>query len=600
MQIKFSFIKRFISYFFIILIPVIIVGYFYFNTRVQRLDISIRKEQEKEVELKVGQLSDYFRFMESQVLTLTMQEHVIEVFSDDPQVKAHARRYTENYFDGMIANSDFFDQVRIVCSSGIEHVRVNNVAGTPVSVNPTDYRDISDRYYFKRAINLQEGEIYISRFDLDPEKQLISYPVKPILRIVAPIIRDTKLYGLFIINIKGHEFFKNLRVIGNDYGWETYFLNQDGNYLMSPEPLKEWLSYKDSVNAVRFQDDFKNIDILESDVVKKTFSNSFGLFTYHRIDNNNFAINNSGKKVMEESWFVVSFIPRAKLQDIRESLFDIKDAIILFSGIILVLFLSLLFTTIVKKRVEFENQLINSERELRLANKTKDKFISILAHDLKNPIASITGFTEIIKTDYESMSPRGRDKIFGAMESATQILIRLIDDVLTWARSQSGSIVVDKEIVFINKVIEDAIKISGLQAAKKDIKLVREYTKEYFAIADQQMIETVLRNLIGNAIKFSHRGSDVKVGIEFSSKNNMVVVSVKDMGIGISYIDKKKLFSLENLKTSPGTENESGTGMGLILCDDFVKKNGGEIWVESQEKSGTTFFFSLPAYLEDE
>lgn len=596
----FSYYKRLLVYFLLLLLPVLVVGFIYYNSRVQQFDLSLRNEQEKEVELKVRQLSDYFRFVESELLTISQQEHVTEIFSDDPSQSEHARYYMEDYFSGMIRHSDFFDQVRIVCPSGIEHVRVNNVNGNPVIVGDDNFRDISDRYYFQRTREIDENQIYISRFDLDPEKTAVTYPVKPILRISTPIIRDGKLYGVFVVNIKGHEFFENLRIIGSEYGWQTYFLNQSGNFLMGPNPLKEWLSFKDSINAPNFSDEFKKVDILNNPREKATFLTTYGLFTYHRIDKTNFAVSQNGSKLMEENWYVVSLLPIEKLKQLRSGLFSTRDYGIVIIGLSLVLMLSIIITNNVKKRFEFEKQLINSERNLQLANKTKDKFISILAHDLKNPIASITGFTEIIKTNYDSMSQQGRDKVLTAMENATQILVRLIDDVLTWARSQSGSMEVDKEIIFLNKVIDDAIKISGLQAAKKDVKLNRDCAEEVFAMADQQMIETVLRNLISNAIKFSYRGEKVLVGIKHFRDEGKVVIFVEDSGIGIPPKDKKLLFSLDAVKTTPGTENESGTGMGLILCKDFVERNGGELWFKSQEGKGSTFYFSLPAYLEDD
>ncbi|MFB6342540.1 ATP-binding protein [Saccharicrinis sp. FJH62] len=597
---NFSYFKRLTIYFLLLLFPVVVVEYTYYNSRIQRFNLSVRKEQEKEVELNVRQLSDYFRFMESEILTISQQEHVTEIFSKNKKEQEISRKYMENYFSGMIKNSNFFDQVRIVCASGIEHVRVNNINGKPHVVDPKDFRDISSRYYFQKAKELGENEIYISRFDLDPEKNAITYPVKPILRIATPIIRDGKLYGVFVVNIKGHEFFENLRVIGSEYGWQTYFLNQSGNFLMGPDPLKEWLSFKDSINAPRFQDEFKNVNILANPNEKATFLTPYGLFTFHRIDKNNFALSQNGEKVMEENWYIVSLLPMQKLKELRSHVFEPKDLAMIITGFFLVLLLSIIITNNVKKRFDFENQLINSERNLKLANKTKDKFISILAHDLKNPIASITGFTEIMKTNYDSMSHQGREKVLSAMENATQVLIRLIDDVLTWAKSQSGSMVVDPEIIFLNKVIDDAIKFSGLQAAKKEIKLEQDCTEEVFAIADQKMVDTVLRNLISNAVKFSYRGKKVIVGIKHFRDEGKAVIFVEDFGLGIPSKDKKSLFSLDAVKTTPGTENESGTGMGLILCKDFIERNGGELWFKSQEGKGSTFYFSLPAYLEDD
>lgn len=599
MKKNLKYIQRFILYLFYMSIPVIIIGIMYYNNRVQRFGISLRKEQEKQIELKVRQMGDFYRFVESEMLTISSQEPIFELFNNKENLRKSGRTFLENYFSSMIQFADFYEQISIVCFSGNEHLRINNEGGKPVVVDAEALRNISERYYFKRTQDLKKGEFYISRFDIDLDRQSVAYPVRPILRISTPIVRNNKVLGYLIFNIKGQEFFETLRLIGHEYGWQTYFLNQNGNYIMGPDPLKEWLSFKDSTRAVRFQDEFPGVDIFSNTEEHKTFVNTTGLFTYYRLNQDNFSVSDFGKSPMEESWYVVSVITISDLKQLRSSLFDIKDWALLAGALLLIMFLSLLVTINVKRRIEFQEQLLHSERELRKANKTKDKFISILAHDLKNPLSSITGFTDILKSDYDSMSQHARERIIGAMENASQTLLRLIDDVLTWARSQNGSIEVEPEIVFINKVIDDSIKISSLQAAKKEVKITRQCDHEVFAIADQPMIETVLRNLISNAIKFSHRGNEIVVGIE-KNHDRKVTVFVKDFGIGIAPKMQKELFSLDSVKTTPGTDKETGTGMGLILCKDFIERNGGEIGFYSEEGKGSTFYFTLPAYLEDE
>jgi signal transduction histidine kinase len=571
----------------------------YYNNRVQRFGISLRKEQEKQVELKVRQMSDFYRFVESEMLTISSQEPLFDLFNNNMNRKSSGRDFLENYFSSLMTFSDFYEQISIVCFNGNEHIRIIDQGGIPLVVETDILKNISERYYFKRAQELKKGEFYISRFDIDLNRQSIAYPVRPILRILTPIVSNNKILGYLIFNIKGQEFFETLRLIGNEYGWQTYFLNQNGNYIMGPDPLKEWLSFKDSTRAVRFQDEFPGVDIFNNSEEQKTFIDKKGLFTYFRLNQENFTVSDFGKNPMEESWYVVSVISKEDLLKLRSSLFDIKDWGLLAGALVLIMFLSLLVTINVKRRIDYQEQLLLSERELRKANKTKDKFISILAHDLKNPLSSITGFTDILKSDYDSMSQHARDRIIGAMENASLTLLRLIDDVLTWARSQNGSIEVEPEIVFINKVIDDSIKISSLQAAKKEVKITRQCNDEVFAIADQPMIETVLRNLISNAIKFSHRGNEIIVGIE-KNHDRKVTVFVRDFGIGITPKMQKELFSLDSVKTTPGTDKETGTGMGLILCKDFIERNGGEIGFYSEEGKGSTFYFTLPGYLEDE
>lgn len=242
---------------------------------------------------------------------------------------------------------------------------------------------------------------------------------------------------------------------------------------------------------------------------------------------------------------------------------------------------------------ENEKEIKNQNIQLKKLNATKDKFFSIIAHDLKNPFQGIIGFSEMIKEDAEKQNLNKIKKFAEYIFNVSNQTYKLLDNLLNFTRSQIGLIKYNPEIINIKELVEEGIVLVQSTAEVKGVKLIDETNQKHTAYADESMISTVIRNLISNAVKFTSEGGYVKVQTENS--NEKVVIKIIDCGVGIKEDDISKLFKADLNFTTFGTENEKGTGLGLVVCKDFTVKNGGTITVESDVGKGSTFTVTLPA-----
>jgi PAS domain S-box-containing protein len=242
-------------------------------------------------------------------------------------------------------------------------------------------------------------------------------------------------------------------------------------------------------------------------------------------------------------------------------------------------------------RIMSRRELIESEKKLREVNAAKDRFFSILSHDLKNPFITINGYLEILQEDYETLNDEERKTYLRDIASASGKTFELLQTLLTWSRSQRGEIEVNKSKIFFVELVNESLAPLWETAKKKNINLNVLVDNDLIVYTDKFMIETVIRNLVSNSIKFTKEGGTVF--IETKCSDDYVIISVRDTGIGMSKETIDKLFRLDEKITSKGTNNEEGTGLGLILCKEFVEKNGGVISVKSVEKKGSEFTIKL-------
>jgi len=230
--------------------------------------------------------------------------------------------------------------------------------------------------------------------------------------------------------------------------------------------------------------------------------------------------------------------------------------------------------------------------ELKELNATKDRFFSIIAHDLKNPFGALKNLSDILYSMYNDFSEEERLEIISEMYKSSNKLYELLENLLTWSRSQRGTIQFNPEETNLKLITNNCVELLKESANNKSIKLQDEVSEELVVNCDVNMITTVVRNLITNAIKFTPENGEITVFAE--KTENEVIVAVRDTGIGISDEDKQILFRIDVHHTTIGTSQEKGTGLGLILCKEFVEKHGGKIWVESEIGKGSTFKFTIP------
>lgn len=246
----------------------------------------------------------------------------------------------------------------------------------------------------------------------------------------------------------------------------------------------------------------------------------------------------------------------------------------------------------ITERKKTEEQLIKYADELKILNAAKDKFFSIISHDLRSPFNSLLGITEYISQSYNDLTPTEIRESVKNIYSSSQKLYNLILNLLEWSRLQSGRFEIDKTDIKLPILIEEMKNIYSDSATSKNIKIETEIPENIVVFADKYMIETIVRNLISNAIKFSGAGGSIK--IIAGAKDDFANVSVIDNGVGISRKNINDLFRIDEQFRRDGTANEKGTGLGLILCKEFIKKNNGTITVESEEGKGSKFSFTIP------
>ncbi|NOU17885.1 MAG: tetratricopeptide repeat-containing sensor histidine kinase [Bacteroidales bacterium] len=241
---------------------------------------------------------------------------------------------------------------------------------------------------------------------------------------------------------------------------------------------------------------------------------------------------------------------------------------------------------------QINKKLIESEQNLIELNATKDKFFSIIAHDLKNPFNALLGFSQLLERNYDTYTKTEIKEYINVIYESSQSLFKLLDNLLQWSRTQTGSITYNPEIFNLLPVIKQEITYLQFYADKKKIAIKVTVDSTISAFADKNIISTVIRNLINNAIKFTN--SNGKVEIRAVETINEIEVSIADTGVGIDVDDLEKLFQLNSSISNKGTANEEGTGLGLLLCKEFIERNGGRIWANSNKGKGSTFYFTLP------
>jgi PAS domain S-box-containing protein len=233
-----------------------------------------------------------------------------------------------------------------------------------------------------------------------------------------------------------------------------------------------------------------------------------------------------------------------------------------------------------------------NQQMLKDLNETKDKFFRIISHDLQAPFNAIIGFSDVLKNDNGSIDAAQRMEIIGMIHDSALSMHRLLINLLNWARSQSGEIVVKPSRFMLHGLVEEVKSFCKIQCTKKMITFSNLVLEDCDVLADYSMTETVIRNLVSNAIKYTSAGGEISIGCTIAE--DFVTVSVSDTGMGIPEDQIGNLFELSGDKQRAGTANETGTGLGLIICHDFVSRMGGKIYVKSTVGKGTTFFFTLP------
>lgn len=463
----------------------------------------------------------------------------------------------------------------------------------------------------KNGRNRKIEELFQHKYSISKIKPLLQSEDKPqhfAIALATTIENETKekailsLSSSFDITLKKMRrdkqiLFDNQKVLGR-----TFIIDHHGIKVYDIDNVKQYCTH-DSISTCTFLKSY----LKQKDRFDKTESGSFiskkGFFSFTTINfgaileqllkENHYQYDKKNLPYDIE-YKIVSYIPEDSYKlygSQRISRLIVIYLVILF----LLIIISYLSATALSNKIYNQILLRKSSKKLKEANNAKDKFIKILAHDLKNPIMSIQGFSTIIHEDDPAFSKEQKNNYARLILQSTKGMLQLIDEVLTWSKSQNGDLKINSEKISVNETIDKALNLIGLQAIKKEITILKDLEENLYINTDRNMFITVIRNLTSNAIKFSHRGKYIK--IESLRNGNMCEIRIKDNGVGISEKQLKKIFEIGEKTHTKGTENEKGTGLGLVLCKEFIDKNNGEITIDSQIDRGTTITLIFPLYL---
>ena len=356
--------------------------------------------------------------------------------------------------------------------------------------------------------------------------------------------------------------------------------------------------------TVDFPDKQKSIDTLRLYVITELEANKF--VTKHTALFNDSAL----VKQLETQNGFVNFSKIAKLLNRMEE----QESIILnqrtknletikeHGDIIFAIFIVLFFAIIIgfyflvrndiKFRIRTENELKQKSEELKSSNDYKDKMFSIIAHDLRNPFQPIVTISEIMTNDFDTLD-KNEIKEFGEqLELISKNVMVLLENLLEWSKVQTGKMHFNPEVISVKDKIESVIRNLSVYAEKKKIKLYDIMDADINVFADNNMLSSILQNLISNAIIFTPVNGEIRISSMVEGKN--ILFSVCDSGIGIAKEYIGKIFNLGDHYTTKGTNDEKGSGLGLLLCREFIDLHNGKIWAENNKKEGTTFYFTIP------
>jgi signal transduction histidine kinase len=246
----------------------------------------------------------------------------------------------------------------------------------------------------------------------------------------------------------------------------------------------------------------------------------------------------------------------------------------------------------ITKLKESNEEIINKNETLKELNATKDKFFSIISHDLRSPLSSIVNLSELMTDRSYDFSVDEIGSFAKSLHQTADSTYKLLENLLEWSRLQRGNISFNPEKIIISDFFTSCDPSLFEKAKNKNVKIEMKHVEDLVVIADKNMLRTIMRNLLSNAIKFTK--SNEKVVIEVKKlKKGEVLFAIKDNGIGMPLEMISRLFNVAENVSRPGTDDEPSSGLGLILCKEFVEQHNGKIWVESTEGKGSTFFFTI-------
>ena len=410
---------------------------------------------------------------------------------------------------------------------------------------------------------------------------------KGVLAIFTDI---TKLKKTEVELLRSKKRFQDIALSSADLIWE---LNNDGIYTFASGQSKELLGYTSAEiigkSPIEMMNDSESQKFVETFEFAAQRNISVTDFEHWRVtkEGNDVCILTSAVPIANNKGIITGF------RGVDKNITQRKQAEIENQRLLEeIQFSKKTLETTAQELLTLNNKLQESERNLKELNSTKDKFFSIISHDLRSPFSALMGYSEMLMNNYEMFSDEDKLEFITDIHKTGTHLFKLLENLLNWARAQTGNIKYQPAMISLKEVADDVLMLQKTNAENKNIRLFSSVAPEAQAYADFNMAMTVVRNLVSNALKFTEENGQVEIACNINCEK--VEIAVIDDGLGMHEDDRNKLFKIGEHFTTKGTANESGTGLGLILCKEFVESNGGKIRVESQLGKGSSFIFSLP------
>ena len=548
-----------------------------------KVESDIRQEEQRDAFLLSNKANDIVNQLRTDILFLASE---VELFYNTEE--AHFMTLTASLFQKYASVIHVYDQIRYIDNSGEEIVRMNLQNDSACIVPDSQLQNKGNRYYFNETMQMEGREIYVSPIDLNMDNGQVQVPYKPIIRIGINLYdRNSEKIGILITNFKAVSLINIINKSNTRNSSNKYLLNKDGYYLIGPDSTQEW-GFMFGKSDAMFQKQF----IQESEIISNhengIFTSSNGLFVFSTI---HFVPTLTEQNKYLHSWKLISHISSDKV--FNRTMRYFKRGFIYALGISMVIILLLwILSRNIYQRQKAQQALENSNKALEEIVRTKDKFFSIISHDLRSPFTGIIGYSHMLKSDLDSYTKEEVIQFISSINKSAENTYKMLDNLLQWARVQSGTMAPVPEDFELKEVLDMIQASFETTLVKKQIVFDYNCDKAIVVFADKMMVKTVVHNLISNAIKFTQKGGAVSIDVK--SVNDTISIMVTDTGIGMDKQAIAKLFKVDSIVSTKGTDNETGTGLGLVLTKEFVELNHGKIKVDSQLGKGTRFKIILP------
>lgn len=500
-------------------------------------------------------------------------------------------------FKNILIGQDNIFQIRLIQTNGNEIVKVSKKGQDVIILADSLLENKASRYYVEEALMNTENELYLSRFDFNIEGDTLEKPLRPSLRILKKLVIGEKVKDtlLLALNYEGIKLLDPIyAAIYQNSFIEYSLIDKNGNYILSSDDSRSW-DFMNPSPRYNFYDG-KGIDMIKGGRSSVLLEDNKGYYSYKRI-NLATILEELGQSVKATqstnslNWYIISGVTYNYINSTAwQQIIEVKYMILLECWILSIL--SLLIYYFYQARRSSNKQLSYQNKELEKQSKIKDDFYAIISHDLRSPFTGLIGLSSVIKDEAESLE-KHEVKQYGEMiHQASSQTFELLEKLLDWTKAQTSKMVAKPSQFDLHECITACVELYRAVSQDKGINLKVEGYKGLLVTTDRSMFETILRNLLSNALKFTPENGTIEV--DYQSTHKGFEIKVKDSGVGIPQDKLKNLFNINVNTSTKGTKNEKGTGLGLPLCKRLAELNYGSIIVHSTENKGTTFILSLP------